>query len=587
MLLTASPRPKYSRWRVVAALALFYAPMTAAQTAPNWTQQFPQSSPSPRVYQSMAYDSARGQTVLFGGQDYSGKAGYTDTWVWDGSNWTQKFPQTSPPAQSAHAMVYDSAHSQAVLFSLNYTWLWDGTNWTPVPPIGPSGRYGQAMAYDSAHGQVVLFGGAVANNSDVPTLLGDTWVWDGSTWTQKSPQNSPPARYQHAMAYDSAHGQVVLFGGLNGNPENASFADTWLWDGTNWTQGSPQTSPAARNEHAMAYDSSQGEVVLFGGIGGGGNDTWLWDGSNWTEANPQTSPVGRSGGTMSYDSAHDQVVLFGGHGAGGLGSQAALGDIWTYGVGAAQVMGPAIYSVASASDYSSGPSSTSAPGSWIEIYGNNLAPSTQGWTSADFNGNTAPTSLNGVSVMIGGQAAFVDYVSGNQVNAQLPSNIAAGELPLTVTNGGVTGAPVEVTVNATQPGLLAPQNFFAGGNQYVVALLPDGSYVLPTGAIPGVNSRPAQPGEIIVMYGIGFGSVTPNIPAGEIATGDSQLVLPFEILFGQTEAQLTYFGLAPTFVGLYQFNVTVPSVPDSDLVPLTFNLGGAPGTQRLFTAVHQ
>src|SRR5579864_6256655 len=82
-------------------------------------------------------------------------------------------------------------------------------NWTQqTPPASPSPRSGHAMAFDSAHGHAVLFGGT----SGV-SMLNDTWTWDGSTWTRKSPQTSPPARYGHAMAYDSAHSQVVLFGG--------------------------------------------------------------------------------------------------------------------------------------------------------------------------------------------------------------------------------------------------------------------------------------------------------------------------------------------------------------------------------------
>jgi uncharacterized protein (TIGR03437 family) len=81
--------------------------------------------------------------------------------------------------------------------------------------------------------------------------------------------------------------------------------------------------------------------------------------------------------------------------------------------------------------------------------------------------------------------------------------------------------------------------------------------------------------------------VTPNIPAGEIVTGTNQLSTSFSILFGQTPTQLKYDGLAPNFVGLYQFNVTVPAVANSDLVPLTFNLGGGAGSQTLSTAVHQ
>jgi uncharacterized protein (TIGR03437 family) len=120
-----------------------------------------------------------------------------------------------------------------------------------------------------------------------------------------------------------------------------------------------------------------------------------------------------------------------------------------------------------------------------------------------------------------------------------------------------------------------------------VAQHSDGTYVLPVGAITGVASSPAKPGETIVIYGVGFGSVIPNIPAGEIATESNQLSASLQILFGKTQATLPYFGLAPNFVGLYQFNVTVPTVADNDLVPLSFNLGGVAGTQVLFTAIQQ
>jgi uncharacterized protein (TIGR03437 family) len=251
----------------------------------------------------------------------------------------------------------------------------------------------------------------------------------------------------------------------------------------------------------------------------------------------------------------------------------------------ASTAAPSVTGVVSASAF--GGFSAVSPGSWIEIYGSNLASDTRGWTSADFSGNNAPTSLDSVSVSIGGQRAFVDFISPTQVNAQLPSDIPTGGiLQLTVTNGS-TSAPVNVMVNTTEPGLLAPPSFKIGGNQYVVAQHVDGSYVLPIGAIAGLTSSPAQPGETIVIYGVGFGSVTPSIPAGEIATRVTQLSVPMTFEFGQTPAQspLPYFGLAPGSVGLYQFNVVVPSMPDGDLVPLTFRLGSQAGTQVLFTAI--
>ncbi len=229
-----------------------------------------------------------------------------------------------------------------------------------------------------------------------------------------------------------------------------------------------------------------------------------------------------------------------------------------------------------------------APGTWVEIYGSNLASTTTTWTAANFNGNIAPTSLGGVQVSVGGQPAYIDYVSPGQVNAQLSSDVPPGSWQLLVSDGGVPGQPVNVIVKATEPGLLAPPSFRVGGNQYVVAQLADGTYVLPAGAAAGVSSRPARPGETIVIYGIGFGPVVPNTPAGTIApTPSSQLLGAFHVFFGQTAAQVVYAGLSPGSVGLYQFNVVVPPVADNNLVPISFTLGGAAGSQTLYTAVHQ
>jgi trimeric autotransporter adhesin len=229
--------------------------------------------------------------------------------------------------------------------------------------------------------------------------------------------------------------------------------------------------------------------------------------------------------------------------------------------------------------------SSIAPGSWIEIYGSNLAGSERGWTAADFNGQTAPTALDGVKVSIGGQAAFISYISGGQVNAQVPSNVAAGAQQITVTSPTGTSQSYPVTVNPTQPGLFAPPAFKIGDKQYVVAQFSDGTFVAPTGAFPGYTSRQALPGETIVIYGVGFGTVTPGTPAGQITPGQNALLAPMQVFFGNIPATLQYQGLAPNSVGLYQFNVVVPNVAASDAVPLTFRLDGVAGTQTLYTAV--
>lgn len=141
-------------------------------------------------------------------------------------NWSQKCPQTSPPATGG-SMVYDSARSQVVMFNGKDTWIWDGSNWARWAENGPGPRTSTAMAYDAGHDQVVLFGGYDTSSRTSPEkALNDTWGWDGSNWMRKSPVTSPSPRLYHAMVYDSTHGQVVLFGGGDDN-------DTWVWDGSN------------------------------------------------------------------------------------------------------------------------------------------------------------------------------------------------------------------------------------------------------------------------------------------------------------------------------------------------------------------
>jgi uncharacterized protein (TIGR03437 family) len=558
---------------------------TPGAATANWALKSPMVNPPPRSNHAMAFDSAHSQVVMFGGLGDSNQF-LADTWLWDGANWTASAPQSSPAARIGHAMAYDSVHGQVVLFggyngssAVNDTWLWDGTQWSQASPqTSPPPRVYSAMAFDSTRGNVVLFGGETgASNGDA---LGDTWLWDGYNWSEQTPLNAPAAQYSHAMAYDSATSQTVLLEGV-GQGGDVLYDSMWVWNGVNWTPGTQPVLPP-RFARAMAYDSGHGQLVVFGGYGVTNHpliDTWTSDGTIWTDQFTPASPTPRGDDLMVYDIAHNQVVLFGGRTENAFFTDlVTLGDTWTWNGGTS------ISAVVSASAF--GGFSSVAPGSWVEIYGSNLAPGMRPWGGSDFTGGNAPTSLDSVSVNIGGQPAFVDYISSNQVNAQLPSNIpTGGTLPVQVTNGGAISAPFNINVQATEPGLLAPASFKVSGKQYVVAQLSDGSYVLPAGAIQGVSSRPAKPGETVVMYGVGFGPVTPEIPAGQIVTQSNQLAAPIQILFGSTPAQLSYAGLAPNLVGLYQFNVVVPPVADSNLVPLTFQLGGAAGSQSLYTAV--
>jgi uncharacterized protein (TIGR03437 family) len=260
--------------------------------------------------------------------------------------------------------------------------------------------------------------------------------------------------------------------------------------------------------------------------------------------------------------------------------------------------------VISASQFGALPSA--APGSWIEIYGTNLAPLTRPWATTDFSGIDAPTQLNNTTVSIGGQSAFVEYISPTQVNAQVPSGIGTGMQPVVVSTAAGESAAYNVNVNLEEPALYAPAVFSSLFNQQQIqwagALFSDlSTYVFPPDSFAGVTSRAAKPGDTIVFYGVGFGPV-PDTPAGtipQLSNGLLRLAIAPNFYFNGVQAQVTYAGIAPQtattgYIGLYQFNVIVPAIPNLQVgtpmavqVTFTVNENGTTvaGTQTLYTAV--
>jgi hypothetical protein len=317
-------------------------------TGSTWTQLSPTTSPPARSDASMAYDPGTGQLILFGGYDDNINAFLNDTWTWNGSDWSQLSPATVPSARDDAALAYDPGSGQMVLFGgdtndglLADSWTWgippsSSYDWSQQSPTtSPTGRWGASMAYDPGSGQLVLFGGESCCGN-----LADTWTWNGSTWSELSPSVSPPARSNAFMAYDPGTGQLVLFGGVgvDGFDQLNYLDDTWIWNGSTWSELSPATSPSARSGASMAYDPGTGQLVLFGGYNSSGmNDTWTWNGTTWSELSPATSPTARFGASMAYDPGTGQLVLF-----GGRNTSEALGDTWAWnGITWANVSAPA------------------------------------------------------------------------------------------------------------------------------------------------------------------------------------------------------------------------------------------------------
>jgi uncharacterized protein (TIGR03437 family) len=512
-----------------------------------------------------------------------------------------------------------SGENDSSIFTVNEIYDTATNSWSTGAPI-PTGRYVAASAV--VDGILYAMGGQVKNG---PTNLVEAYDPSTDTWTTKSPM---PGADDSIYAVVE-NGTIYVIGGFT--PSKGRLPVLYAYHPATDTWTTLASLKVGKSLPAVGLVGST--IVAVGGLSNNGvvadNEGYNAATNTWTTLASQ--PTARTAGC--FEAVGETLYVAGGHGVANGGTIFTSMDAynvasnsWTTGLaamphgvtnsGPASVNGtlycfggtnagdplqgnifnytqiyqpnlqPAISTGGVVSASSFGGFSAISPGSWIEIYGSNLSLDTRGWAGSDFNGNNAPTSLEGTTVTIDGQSAFVDYISPGQVNAQVPSKIATGSQQVVVTTAlGVSG-PFSIAVNPTQPGLLAPADFKLSGTQYLAALLSDGAtYVLPPGAISGVTSQRAHPGDTIIMYGVGFGPVTPDVPAGMIVQQSNTLSNKLQILFGGQPATLSYAGLAPGYVGLYQFNVVVPDVAVSDMVPVTFNLGGAPSTQSLYTAI--
>jgi len=150
-----------------------------------------------------------------------------------------------------------------------------------------------------------------------------------STWTNLMPSTSPPARANHMMAYDSADDALVMFGGWNG----PYLGDTWIYGFQNntWVNRSPPTSPSPRERGGIVYATKHDFIVLFGGYTGSRrlNETWIYNvkTNQWTQMFPAVAPTPRNNFGMTYDSKHDLVIVF-----GGASDAGNLRDTWAYNI---------------------------------------------------------------------------------------------------------------------------------------------------------------------------------------------------------------------------------------------------------------
>jgi uncharacterized protein (TIGR03437 family) len=203
------------------------------------------------------------------------------------------------------------------------------------------------------------------------------------------------------------------------------------------------------------------------------------------------------------------------------------------------------------------------PGEWASIYGTNLAGSMAAW-KGDF-----PTSLGGTSVTINGKPAYLWYVSPGQINLQAPEDTATGSVPVIVTTAKGTYRST-VTLAHVAPSF----SLLDGKHVTGIVVHGSGAYDIlgPTGNSLGYATAAAKAGDIVELFGVGFGPTTPAVPAGKAFSGAAATTNPVQLKIAGTSVTPIFAGLSAA--GLYQINVKIPANLGAGDLPLAATVGG-------------
>ena len=221
-------------------------------------------------------------------------------------------------------------------------------------------------------------------------------------------------------------------------------------------------------------------------------------------------------------------------------------------------------------------------GSLATIYGTNLSPKTDSWEKYIVDGKY-PTTFDGVTVTIGGKPAYLSYISSLQINLIVPE-VGSGTQQVVVKNAIGEGAAFATKVSTDGPAfLLWPKN------QAVATLFPSYALAAESGTFAGATTAPAKPGDVVILWGTGFGPTTPADPVGEETPSKgtySTTTMPTVTLNG-TSVKVYSAALAGGDGGLYQVAIQVPSsMPDGNW-EVEASIGGVKSPSGVVLAVQQ
>ena len=218
------------------------------------------------------------------------------------------------------------------------------------------------------------------------------------------------------------------------------------------------------------------------------------------------------------------------------------------------------------------------PGGFATIWGTGLSATTGGWW--DFPGGALPTSLDGVSVLVDGKKAYVNYISANQINVLVPGDSAAGGVPVQVVNGNGSSNVFTSRLQTAAPAFFT---YVQAGGKYAIGSLPNGTYVGPVGLLgSGTVTQPAKAGDVVALWMTGLGPTSPPYPEGHLVTSSAPLANPATVTVGGVQAAVDWAGVVGA--GLYQVNFHVPSLAVGDQ-PIQVSVNGASAQGGVFMTI--
>lgn len=262
----------------------------------------------------IAYDTARSRFVA-----YRFQTNTTSIVVeFDGTNWVTSYhPQVT--WRNVPGWTYDPLRNRCVLYGgTDYqgtrgdTWLWNGQSFTPLTTnVGPGPRQGGTLAFSSTHGGLVLYGDATLTQLD-------TWLLTGSTWT-RLPTTADAGPLAVPVMVDDGTGVCVL------GRTNSLFASGSRLTGNQWTPQDAFVGFVPRTNAAIGFDRGNGELVAFGGTFDDLETMQVFDG-RWHTRRPIPAPPRRSFGRLTWSAVDQALLLHGGYDPNG----AACTDTWLW-----------------------------------------------------------------------------------------------------------------------------------------------------------------------------------------------------------------------------------------------------------------